>query len=146
MPRPKGSKNKPTDDTMATKSTEMTVIDQPRAVKSVITDMADRFHMEPPAFEAALRATVVPKDCAPAQLAAFLTVAKAYNRNPLTKEIYAFPSRGGSIVPIVSVDGWVNLVNAQGQCDGFSFEMEHDGDKLISCTCSMYRKDRTHPV
>jgi len=131
---------------MATRSTEVTVIDQPREVKSVIADMADRFHMEPPAFEAALRATVVPKDCAPAQFAAFLMVAKEYNLNPLTKEIYAFPSRGGGIVPIVSVDGWVNLVNAQGQCDGFSFEMEHDGDKLISCTCSMYRKDRTHPV
>ena len=47
-------------------------------------------------------------------------------------------------MPIVSVDGWVNLVNSQGQCDGFSFDMEHDGDKLISCTCSMFRKDRTH--
>lgn len=148
MGRPPGSRNKPKDQAMPTKtaSSELTVIDHAPAPKSVIGDMANRYGMEPPAFEAALRATVVPKDVSAAQFAAFLLVAKEYNLNPLTKEIYAFPSRGGGIVPIVSVDGWVNLVNAQGQCDGFSFEMEHDGDKLISCTCSMFRKDRTHPV
>ncbi len=81
-------------------------------------------------------------------MAAFLIVAKEYDLNPLTKEIYAFPGRGGGIVPIVSIDGWVNLVNSNPQCDGFEFEMEHgppDGE-LISCTCTMYRKDRSHPV
>jgi phage recombination protein Bet len=145
MPRTKGSKNKPKGE--AVQTTEMTIAEPSKPqIKSVINDMANRFHMEASAFEAALRATVVPKDCSPAQFAAFLMVAKEYNLNPLTKEIYAFPSRGGGIVPIVSVDGWVNLVNAQGQCDGFSFEMEHDGEKLVSCTCSMYRKDRKHPV
>jgi hypothetical protein len=76
-----------------------------------------------------------------------LIVAKEYNLNPLTKEIYAFSGRGGGIVPIVSIDGWVNLVNSHRACDGFEFEMEHDDSgKLVSCTCRMFRKDRTHPV
>lgn len=126
-------------------SMELAVI-QP-APKSIVADMAAEYHMEKEAFEAALRATVVPSNCSPPQFAAFLMVARQYGLSPLTKEIYAFPSRGGGIVPIVSVDGWVNLVNSQGQCDGFTFEMEHDDkNNLVSCTCSMYRKDRKHPI
>lgn len=121
--------------------------------RSVLVDMATRFGMEPQAFEATVRATCMKPDKngrvpSREEFAAFLLVAKEYNLNPLTKEIYAFPAKGGGIVPIVSVDGWVNLVNSHGACDGFEFEMEHgtDGKQLISCTCKMYRKDRKHPV
>lgn len=120
--------------------------DQPRAaVRSVLIDMATRFGMEPAAFEATVRATCI-KTASREEFAAFLLVAKEYNLNPLTKEIYAFPAKGGGIVPIVSIDGWVNLVNSHGACDGFEFEMEHNNGKLISCTCRMYRKDRSRPV
>jgi phage recombination protein Bet len=81
------------------------------------------------------------------EFAAFLLVAKEYSLNPLTKEIYAFAAKGGGIVPIVSIDGWVNLVNSHGACDGFEFDMEHDAKgNLVSCTCRMFRKDRSKPV
>src|ERR1700722_15987901 len=120
--------------------------------KSVLIYMSDRYGMEPSAFEATVRATCMRPDKNGRvpnreEFAAFLLVAKEYKLNPLTKEIYAFASKGGGIVPIVSVDGWVNLVNSHGACDGFEFDMEHD-DKgsLVSCTCRMYRKDRSHPV
>lgn len=115
-------------------------------VRSVLIDMATRFGMEPAAFEQTVRATCI-KTASREEFAAFLLVAKEYNLNPLTKEIYAFPAKGGGIVPIVSIDGWVNLVNSHGACDGFEFEMEHDDHgKLVSCTCRMYRKDRSRPV
>lgn len=123
-----------------------TINPEPRAaVRSVLIDMATRFGMEPAAFEATVRATCI-KTASREEFAAFLLVAKEYNLNPLTKEIYAFPAKGGGIVPIVSIDGWVNLVNSHGACDGFEFEMEHNNGKLISCTCRMYRKDRSRPV
>jgi len=120
--------------------------------KSILLTMSDRYGMEPAAFEATVRATCMRPDKegrvpSREEFAAFLLVAKEYNLNPITKEIYAFPAKGGGIVPIVSIDGWVNLVNSHGQCDGFDFEMEHDGNNnLVSCTCRIYRKDRTHPV
>lgn len=117
-----------------------------RPVRSVLVDMATRYNMEPAAFEATVRATVI-KTASKEEFAAFLLVAKEYNLNPLTKEIYAFPAKGGGIVPIVSIDGWVSLVNSHAACDGFEFDMEHDEDgKLIACTCRMYRKDRSRPV
>lgn len=109
--------------------------------------MADKYSLTADEFRKTVRATCGLATATPEQVAAFLIVAKEYSLNPITKEIYAFPGRGGGIVPIVSIDGWVNLVNSHGACDGFEFEMSHD-DKggLVSCTCRMFRKDRSHPV
>lgn len=117
---------------------------EPR-VKSVLLDMSDRYGMEPAAFEATLRNTVVPNNCTKEQFAAFLLVAKEYKLNPLLKEIYAFPSKGG-IQPIVGVDGWANLINSHPAFDGMDFEDHFEEGNLASITCKMYRKDRTHPI
>jgi phage recombination protein Bet len=114
---------------------------------SLIATMAAKFNMDPKAFEQTVRATVMPSQHTNEQFAALMMVAKEYDLNPLTKEIYAFPAKGGGIVPVVSIDGWLNLVNSHPACDGFDIEF-HDDDKgqPISCTCRMYRKDRSRPV
>lgn len=123
---------------------QMIVADKP---KSVLISMSDRYGMKPAAFEQTLRATVVPSNCSREQFAAFMLVANEYGLNPITREIYAFPARGGGIVPIVSIDGWVSLVNSHKACDGFEFDVEHGEDNaLISITCKIYRKDRKYPV
>lgn len=133
-----------TIDTDRPTGTEIVTTQRP---KSVLIDMADRYGMEPLPFEATVRAIAMPANATREEFAAFLLVAKEYHLNPLTKEIYAFPKRGGGIVPIVSIDGWVSLVNSHPACDGFSFSWEQDDKgQPLSCTCTMYRKDRTHPV
>jgi phage recombination protein Bet len=120
--------------------------------KSVLIDMATRYGMEPAAFEATVRATCMRPDKngkmpTREEFAAFLLVAREYHLNPITKEIHAFVGKGGGVVPIVSIDGWVNLINSHGQLDGIQFEMHHsDNGALEACTCRIFRKDRTHPV
>ena len=127
-------------------STNLAVVEQPRP-KSVILDMANKFGMEARAFEQTLRATVFPGNAPPEEFAAFLLVAKQYDLNPITKEIYAFPKRGGGIVPIVSIDGWMKLINSHPKFDGMDFEDCHDEKgELISTKCTIFRKDRAHPV
>lgn len=74
------------------------------------------------------------------QMTALLIVANQYKLNPWTSEIYAFPSNG-SIVPVVGVDGWARIINGNSQFDGMEFEQDAE-----SCTCKIYRKDRSHPV
>ena len=109
--------------------------------------MADKYALQPEEFSKTVKATCGLATATPEQVAAFLIVAKEYDLNPLTKEIYAFPGRGGGIVPIVSIDGWVNLVNSHPQCDGFDFEAGYDDvSQLFSYTCTMHRKDRSHPT
>lgn len=120
---------------------------EPAGKLSLLAAMASRYNMEPTVFANTLRATVVPKNATNEEFAAFLMVAREYNLNPITKEIYAFPKQGGGIQPIVSVDGWANLINSHPQCDGFEFDDQLD-DKggLQSVTCRIYRKDRSRPT
>lgn len=114
--------------------------------RSLVDSMAAKYEMEPAAFMGAVKATCIKGECSNEQFAAFLMVAKEYDLNPLTKEIYAFPDRGG-ITPIVSIDGWMNLINSHPQFDGMEFvdNMGDDG-KLHSVECKMYRKDRQRPT
>lgn len=116
--------------------------------RGVVADMADRYQMNPQAFEATLRNTVMPSNVQVSreQFAAFLMVAKKYDLDPITKQIFAFPSKGGGIQPVVSVDGWMTLINSHPQFDGMEFEDAFQDGKLFSVTCRMYRKDRSRPV
>ncbi len=75
------------------------------------------------------------------QLVTLMIVANQYKLNPFTKEIFAFPAKGGGITPVVSVDGWARIINDNPKCDGIQFEQDDE-----SCTCKIYRKDRNHPT
>ena len=75
-----------------------------------------------------------------AQMIALMIVAQQYGLNPFVRELYAFPDKGG-IVPVVSVDGWSRIMNTHQQFDGMDFKSDDN-----SCTCIIYRKDRTHPT
>lgn len=77
-----------------------------------------------------------------AQMSALILVAQAHKLNPFTKEIYAFPQNNG-IVPVVSVDGWLKIINQHPQMDGLEFEHAPDGSW---CTAIIWRKDRSRPT
>lgn len=108
--------------------------------------LADKYGLKPQEFADTVRKTCGLPTASNEEFAAFLMVAREYDLNPMLREIYAFPKQGGGIVPIVSIDGWVNLVNSHPACDGFEFDVEHEGKELVAITCRMYRKDRNRPV
>ena len=114
---------------------------------SLLAIMAERYHMDPQTFANTVRKTAMPSSATNEEFAAFMMVAKEYNLNPILKEIHAFPKKGGGIQPVVSIDGWVSLINQHPQLDGYSFEWTSDakGDP-VSCKCIMHRKDRKYPV
>ncbi|WP_026444338.1 phage recombination protein Bet [Acinetobacter sp. UNC436CL71CviS28] len=100
-------------------------------------DMVD---VDPEQLKKTLTDTVF-KGANDVQLVSLLIVANQYKLNPFTKEIYAFPAKGGGIVPVVGVDGWARIINDNPVCDGIQFEQDAE-----SCTCKIYRKDRSHPT
>ncbi len=113
---------------------------------SALSAMASRFSVDPAKLLETLKATVF-KGASDAEMMALCVVANEYRLNPLTKEIYAFPAKGGGIVPVVSVDGWIRIINEQPQMDGLEFEWENDKEgNLVSCTAIIYRKDRSRPI
>lgn len=129
---------------MTDAATNIAVIE--RQPRSVLVDMSGRYGMEPAAFEATLRATVCKGNVSREEFAAFLLVAKEYGLNPMTKELYAFPAKGGGIQPIVSIDGWARIINDHPMFDGMEFEDVREGDDLIAITCRMHRKDRSRSI
>lgn len=100
-------------------------------------DMAD---VDPEQLKQTLIDTVF-KGANDVQLVSLLIVANQYKLNPFTKEIYAFPAKGGGITPVVGVDGWSRIINDNPLCNGIQFEQDD-----ISCTCKIFRKDRQHPT
>lgn len=102
--------------------------------------------MEPSKLYDTLKATVF-KNATNEELLALVVVANTYDLSPLLKEIYAFPAKGGGIVPVVSVDGWNRMLVRQPDFDGIQFEFEHDNEgKPITCTATIHVKNRAHPV
>jgi phage recombination protein Bet len=114
--------------------------------QSALVVMARQLSVEPQKLLQTLKDTVF-KGASDSELLTLVVVSNTYGLNPLLKEIYAFPAKGGGIVPVVSIDGWISMVNRQPQLDGLEFEFDSDANgKPISCTCVIYIKDRSHPV
>lgn len=117
------------------------------ARQSLIATMANQYHMDPKAFADTVRVTCMPANSSNEEFAAFLMAAQQYDLNPITREIYAFPKKGGGIQPIVGIDGWMKLINSHPACDGLDFEDQFDAKgNLAAVTARIYRKDRSHPT
>ncbi len=112
-------------------------------VLSQATKLATVFGMGDNAQElvSTLKQTAFKGQVSDSQMAALLIVANQYGLNPWTKEIYAFPDKQNGIVPVVGVDGWSRIINSRPEFDGMDFTQDAE-----SCTCTIYRKDRSHPI
>ncbi len=110
---------------------------------SALEIMAARLGCESAKLLTTLKATCFKGDVTNEQMMALTIVANQYQLNPFTKELYAFPDKGGGIVPVVGVDGWARIINEHPQFDGMEFDMSADG---AECVCRIYRKDRAHAI
>ena len=116
-----------------------------RQPQTLVERFAGRYHVDPGKLLVTLKHTAFKQrdgEVSNEQMMALLVVADQYKLNPFTKEIFAFPDRSG-IVPVVGVDGWSRIINEHPQFDGMDLTMAEDGG---SCTCSIHRKDRSHPI
>lgn len=108
--------------------------------------MASRLSVDPVKLTESLKQTVFQK-ATNEELLALVAVANEYGLNPFLKELYAFPAKGGGIVPIVSVDGWNKMLIRQPDFDGIEFEFtDDDKGEPWSCTAVIYIKGRGRPV
>jgi phage recombination protein Bet len=124
---------------------------------SLMARIADRYSVDPDKMKATLIATAFrqrpakegkePVVVSDEQLMMLLIVADQYKLNPFTKEIYAFPSELG-IVPIISVDGWIRIINERPELKSIQFEYAPEGtdpkDAWIGCIIE--RHDRNRPI
>lgn len=94
--------------------------------RSIVVKLAEKYSVDPAGLHDTLKATCFKSDpkkppVTNEQLMALLIVADQYNLNPFTKEIYAYPTRGGGIAPLVSIDGWIRIINDHPDYKGMEF-------------------------
>lgn len=131
-------------------------VTQPQQV-SLVARFADRFGVDKGKLLQTLKATAFRQRgdrtvITDEQMMALLVVAEQYKLNPFTKEIFAFDDKG-SIVPVVSVDGWARIINEHPALNGIEFRYADTSTKHARgkdcpdwCEVIIYRKDREHPT
>jgi len=78
---------------------------------------------------------------------AAVVIANSYGLNPMLKEIYAFPAKGGGVMVSVGIDGWIRLVNQQPTFMGHKFiHHKNESGKVESITCQIYIAGRDFPI
>lgn len=116
------------------------------SLPAIIDEAAKTYGMSGNDFVYTLKTTaVIPKEAKDAEVVSCIMVAHEHGLNPLTREIYFMKTKAGGIQPIVSVDGWIKKCNEHPKFDGMEFtDTLDDAGKLVSITCTIYRKDRSH--
>ncbi len=118
-------------------------------MSKALQQVADRLAVSPQELQSIVLNTVMPnggKQVTNDQFVSFMAVANEYKLNPMVKEIYAFPTSGGGIQPIVSIDGWLKVINSHPDFNGMVFEDVREGGSLIAITCKIFKKGIDQPV
>lgn len=116
---------------------------------SALTQLASRLNVPAEVMKDTLKATAFKECKSDAEFLAAVIVANTYRLNPLLKEMYAFPAKGGGIIPIVSIDGFISLANRHPDFNGVELiENEEAGQPggLKSVTAKFYLKGKDHPI
>lgn len=127
---------------------------------SVTARMAQKYGVEPAKFYETLskvafrvREKNAPDRApTPEEMMSLLIVAETYGLNPFIRQIFAFRSKSGTVVPVVSIDGWLSILNRQSDYDGlsvaFSDKMIKIGSRELpeSCTVTINRKSMSKPI
>lgn len=87
------------------------------------------------------------------EMMALLILADQYKLNPFTRELFAyFDPKSKAIIPVVSVDGWIRIINEQPSLRSMSFTYSPETVKHKNKTCHEWmevefvRADRDKPI
>ncbi len=110
-----------------------------------LTEIAEKYGFSAEEFRTTIIKTCIGDKNASAindvEFAVFISVANIYGLNPLTKEIYVFPKKGGGMIPVVSIDGWIKIIKSNPNFDGMTFQDQLDKDgNLIAIKCAIRLK------
>lgn len=130
--------------------------------QSLVVRLADRYSVDPEKLLPLLKATAfrqrpnrdgVVREPSNEEMFALLIIADKYELDPFTKELYAYlDPKSGAIIAVVSVDGWIRLINRQPTLRSLAFKYAdetttHKGKTVpVWMECEIMRSDRDKPV
>lgn len=125
---------------------------------TIVSKFAKKYGIHPQLLLPTLRQTAFrisdEKEVTDAQMLALLVVADQYDLNPFTREIFALVDKNKNVVPVVSVDGWVRIVQNHPAYMGHEFVYSETvnktphGDKMSYewIACAMKRRGFDSPL
>lgn len=115
--------------------------------------MAGKLMVDPMRLKEILKKTAFKECKTDEEFAAALIVANKYGLNPLLNQIYVFSSRGGAIVPVVPIDGWIELVKRSNTgyegvqlIENYPNNADKSKDLPESVTAKFFVKGQEKPV
>lgn len=83
-----------------------------------------------------------------AEMVAFSMVCAELGLSPMRREVHAMKGKNGQFGAIVSIDGWLSLINRHPDYDGMEIEAVDNPNtgKPFSCTVRIHHKKRSHPI
>lgn len=114
-----------------------------------LVDLAKMLKVNPKKLVNQLKKTVFKSCKTDEEFMAGVIVSREYGLNPFTNQIYIFPAKGGGVIPVIPIDGWIHIINNQKKYNGLK-SIEHYDDKakggVKAITCEIHIKGRDFPV
>ena len=88
--------------------------------------------------------STVAKGATESEFQMFLEFCKSTGLNPFKKEIW-FIKTGAGVQMMTGINGFLTIANNHSQFDGMTVKIDEQDGKLVSATCTVYRKDRKDP-
>jgi phage recombination protein Bet len=109
--------------------------------------LAATLNLDPQELQHIIVNTVMPAGATNEEVAAFMIIANTYKLNPLLKQIAAFQTKGHGIMPMVMIDGWLNIMQNHPKFNGMEQYEYFVGDKSQwYVTTSIYVKGIDNPI
>jgi phage recombination protein Bet len=118
-------------------------------METALQQSAKRLSISVDEFQRVVVKTIFPANARVSneQFTAFIAVANKLKLDPVSKEIYAFPAKGGGIQAMVSIDGWIKLMNADKDFDGMEqVDNFSSSNCLESVTTRIYKKNLSKAI
>jgi len=84
------------------------------------------------------------KDCTDNEFLLLMQLARTYQLDPFTKQIWAVKYGNNPAAIFCGRDGFLAIAHRSGKFDGMESGTRKDGDDLVGW-CRVYRKDMSHP-
>lgn len=128
-----------------------------KKVETLTEVMAQKYQMNWESFLNTFKASLfksLKREATNEEVAMMMLVCKQYDLNPFVGQIFAFPAKNGSIVPVVGIDGFTTIAERNDTNDGFEMSESSDliqiDDDAKPCPkwmeVKIYRKGQTHPT
>ena len=87
----------------------------------------------------------IAKNATDIEFRTFIEFCRATGLNPFKREIWFIKTGSQQVQMMTGIAGFLSIANRHPQFDGLTVRINEQDGKLVSATCTVYRKDRKYP-